>query len=259
VVAIVNSSAAPTHRMVVTPDIQRIEDLRGKRMGVFQVGDGNYVLLSKVLAKYGMNPERDVVWAGVGGGNFSGLVSALAAGAIDGTQIATGAISTTQLADNSITAAKLGPNAVMSSNIAGGQVTTSDLADDAVTSLKILDGSVDTQDLANNSVTGAKIKDGTLTAADIAAPDSGSGVLVGSANISPGTIAADTCVVNTATVAGMQGGDHVILNTPTNFPSGLTAEAAPGALNLLQVRVCNTSASPITDGGAYSFGYVVLR
>ena len=85
VVAIVNSSAAPTHRMVVTPEIQRIEDLRGKRMGVFQVGDGNYVLLSKVLAKYGMNPERDVIWAGVGGGNFSGLVSALSAGGIDGT------------------------------------------------------------------------------------------------------------------------------------------------------------------------------
>ncbi len=85
VVAIANSSAAPTHRMVVTPDIQRIEDLRGKRMGVFQVGDGNYVLLSKVLAKYGMNAERDVTWVGVGGGNFSGLVSALSAGAIDGT------------------------------------------------------------------------------------------------------------------------------------------------------------------------------
>jgi len=85
VVAILNSSAAPTHRMVVTPEIQRIEDLRGKRMGVFQVGDGNYVLLSKVLAKFGMNPERDVVWASVGGGNFSGLVSALSAGAIDGT------------------------------------------------------------------------------------------------------------------------------------------------------------------------------
>jgi NitT/TauT family transport system substrate-binding protein len=85
VVAVLNSSAAPTHRMVVTPDIQRIEELRGKRMGVFQVGDGNYVLLSKVLAKYGMNPERDVTWVGVGGGNFSGLVSALTAGAIDGT------------------------------------------------------------------------------------------------------------------------------------------------------------------------------
>ena len=85
VVAVLNSSAAPTHRMVVTPDIQRIEDLRGKRMGVFQVGDGNYVLLGKVLQKYGMNPERDVAWVGVGGGNFAGLVSALSVGAIDGT------------------------------------------------------------------------------------------------------------------------------------------------------------------------------
>jgi hypothetical protein len=51
----------------------------------------------------------------------------------------------------------------------------------------------------------------------------------------------------------------VILNTPTHFPSGLTAEASPGAFNTLQVRVCNTSTLPITDGGAYSFGYVVLR
>ena len=108
-------------------------------------------------------------------------------------------------------------------------------------------------------MTGGKIKDGTLTAADIAAPDSGSGVLVGSANVSPGTLAADTCTVVTAAVAGMQGGDHVILNTPTNFPSGLTAEASPGALNLLQVRMCNTTTNPITDAGSYSFGYVVLR
>jgi hypothetical protein len=108
-------------------------------------------------------------------------------------------------------------------------------------------------------VTGAKIANGSLTAADIAAPDSGSGVLVGSANVMPGTISADTCSVVTSAVSGMQGGDHVILNVPTNFPNGLTAEASPGALNLLQVRVCNTSANPITDNGSYSFSYVVLR
>lgn len=84
VVAFVNTSGPALHRMMVGPGILRNEDLRGKRMGVFTIGDGNYALISKAMLKLNMDPN-DVIWTPVGGGNFAGLVQALAAGAIDGT------------------------------------------------------------------------------------------------------------------------------------------------------------------------------
>jgi hypothetical protein len=110
--------------------------------------------------------------------------------------LAGGSVGTAQLADLGVTSAKLADGSVTSAKIVDGQVQTNDLAnlgvtngklaDDAVTTAKILDGGVSAADLAAGAVTGAKIKDGSLTGADVAAPDSGSGVLVGNANITPG-------------------------------------------------------------------------
>jgi NitT/TauT family transport system substrate-binding protein len=84
-VAVANTSAGSAHRLIVGPGIERFEDVRGKRFGVFSHGDGNYALMSKALLKYGYEPDRDVIWTPVGGGNFAGLVAALASGAIDAT------------------------------------------------------------------------------------------------------------------------------------------------------------------------------
>jgi NitT/TauT family transport system substrate-binding protein len=84
VVSFFNASGPPLHRMMVHADIQRVEDLRGKRFGVFTRGDGNEALISKALVKLGLNPETDASWGSVGGGNFGGLVQALAIGSIDG-------------------------------------------------------------------------------------------------------------------------------------------------------------------------------
>ncbi|MBX5492559.1 MAG: ABC transporter substrate-binding protein [Chloroflexi bacterium] len=83
ITAFLNTSASSAHRMIVQPDIQRPEELRGKRLGVFTLGDGNYALISKALPLFGINPEREVLWTPVGGGNMGGFVGALAAGAID--------------------------------------------------------------------------------------------------------------------------------------------------------------------------------
>jgi len=83
VVSFFSASGPPAHRMMVRPDVERVEDLRGKRFGVFTRGDGNEVLISKALVKLGLNPETDATWGGVGGGNFGGLVQALAVGSID--------------------------------------------------------------------------------------------------------------------------------------------------------------------------------
>jgi len=83
VVSFFNASGPSQHRFMVVPSIQRVEDLRGKRFGVFTIGDGNYALLSKAMPKLGLNPETDAVWTAVGGGNMGGLVQALAIGSID--------------------------------------------------------------------------------------------------------------------------------------------------------------------------------
>jgi NitT/TauT family transport system substrate-binding protein len=83
VVSFLNASGPSQHRFMVAPSIQRVEDLRGKRFGVFTIGDGNYALLSKAMPALGLNPETDAVWTAVGGGNMAGLVQALTMGAID--------------------------------------------------------------------------------------------------------------------------------------------------------------------------------
>ena len=82
-VGVANYSAKQSQRLIVQPDVQRAEDLRGKRVGVFTIGDGVQAQWSKVLQRAGLSPERDVTWIAVGGGNQSGFVAALAAGAID--------------------------------------------------------------------------------------------------------------------------------------------------------------------------------
>jgi NitT/TauT family transport system substrate-binding protein len=84
-VGLLSLNTGITHGLLVQPGIERLEDLRGKRIGVFTVGDGNYMLMSRALRQLGLDPERDVVWTPVGGGNFAGLVQALAAGSIDAT------------------------------------------------------------------------------------------------------------------------------------------------------------------------------
>jgi NitT/TauT family transport system substrate-binding protein len=83
VVGLLNPARASPHRLIVAPDIEYVEDLRGRRIGVFTIGDGGYVLMSKAFLKLGIEPERDVYWLPVGGGNRAGILAALAAGAID--------------------------------------------------------------------------------------------------------------------------------------------------------------------------------
>jgi hypothetical protein len=65
--------------------------------------------------------------------------------------------------------------------------------------------------------------------------------------------------VSSAGVTGVQSGAYVVLSVPTNFTDGLTAESSPGGSNVLQVRICNVSANPITDSNPYSFGYLVIH
>jgi NitT/TauT family transport system substrate-binding protein len=83
VVAVLNTSVGSTHRLMVAPDIQRPEDLRGRRVGVNSLGDGSYMLLSKAFRHLGLDPAHDVIWTAVGGGGAASYVAGLAAGSLD--------------------------------------------------------------------------------------------------------------------------------------------------------------------------------
>jgi len=85
VVALLNPSRTSPHRLLAAPAIERVEDLRGRRIGVAAIGDGGYVLTSKALQQLGFNPEREVLWVPLGTGSRSEFLAALAAGAIDAT------------------------------------------------------------------------------------------------------------------------------------------------------------------------------
>lgn len=83
-VGIANWIGKTVQRLITRPEITRPEELRGKRIGVFTIGDGHQVIWSKALTFWGLDPQRDVVYAGVGGGNMAAFVAGLQAGAIDG-------------------------------------------------------------------------------------------------------------------------------------------------------------------------------
>lgn len=56
-----NSNTAP-YRVIVRPDITRMEELRGKSIGLTTPGASPTVAMAEVLRRYGLEPERDVTF-----------------------------------------------------------------------------------------------------------------------------------------------------------------------------------------------------
>jgi len=71
--------------LMATKDIKRVQDLKGKRIGVSQVGDAPYNYTNGLLAKAGLKP-RDVQWIPTGG-DVSTRATALLSGRVDATMI----------------------------------------------------------------------------------------------------------------------------------------------------------------------------
>jgi ABC-type nitrate/sulfonate/bicarbonate transport system substrate-binding protein len=69
-------------RLVVRPNINSVEDLKGKRIGVFRFGSASHMRLLNVLPRYGMG-ERDVTFLQVG--DTPERLIALNGGSIDAT------------------------------------------------------------------------------------------------------------------------------------------------------------------------------
>ena len=69
-------------RLIVRPGINSVEDLKGKRIGVFRFGSASHMRLLNVLPRYGMS-ERDVTFLQVG--DTPERLIALHGGSIDAT------------------------------------------------------------------------------------------------------------------------------------------------------------------------------
>jgi hypothetical protein len=143
--------------------------------------------------------------------------------------------------------------------LATSAVETAELAGDAVTSAKIKNGEVVAEDIADGTVTGAKVADASLRMADLAAPNGSNAPLVGSVDVDPEDLPADSCAVETAYVAGIASGDRPILHVDANLEAGLIAEPLiADTANTLRFRLCNTTALPI-NGSSRPYGFLILR
>ena len=72
--------------LLTRSDIQSVQDLRGKILGISRGRDASYIRLAKLLRDNGLNPNEDVKFLSIGGGE-GGRLSALKAGVIHGTML----------------------------------------------------------------------------------------------------------------------------------------------------------------------------
>ena len=73
------------HFLVTSPNIKRVEDLRGKTFGISSFGGTPHSEAVAILRKYGLNPEKDVTFLQVGGSSARYL--SLESGAIQAAMI----------------------------------------------------------------------------------------------------------------------------------------------------------------------------
>src|SRR5918992_3676703 len=72
--------------LLTQPNIQSVQELKGKILGISRGRDASYIRLAKLLRDHGLNPNEDVKFLSIGGGE-SGRLSALKAGVIQGTML----------------------------------------------------------------------------------------------------------------------------------------------------------------------------
>jgi ABC-type nitrate/sulfonate/bicarbonate transport system substrate-binding protein len=72
--------------LITQPGIQSVRELKGKILGISRGRDASYVRLAKLLRDNGLNPNDDVKFLSIGGGE-AGRLSAVKAGVIHGTML----------------------------------------------------------------------------------------------------------------------------------------------------------------------------
>jgi NitT/TauT family transport system substrate-binding protein len=73
--------SAQGSKLMVKPEIRKVEELRGKKIGVSSLGSAGDLLFGYVLRKYGIDTSREIVWLAVG--NTAERLQALMSGAVD--------------------------------------------------------------------------------------------------------------------------------------------------------------------------------
>jgi NitT/TauT family transport system substrate-binding protein len=72
--------------VITPPNVESVQDLKGKLLGISRGRDASYVRLAKLLRDHGLNPNEDVKFISIGGGE-GGRLSALKAGIIHATML----------------------------------------------------------------------------------------------------------------------------------------------------------------------------
>jgi len=72
-------------RLLVKPEIRRPEDLKGKRIATSSLGSLGDFLFRYIIRKYGLDPNRDVIWLSIG--TPPERLQALASGAVDAADV----------------------------------------------------------------------------------------------------------------------------------------------------------------------------
>ena len=72
--------------LLTQPAIHSVQDLKGKVLGISRGRDASYIRLAKLLRDNGLNPNDDVKFLSIGGGE-GGRLSALKAGIVHGTML----------------------------------------------------------------------------------------------------------------------------------------------------------------------------
>jgi NitT/TauT family transport system substrate-binding protein len=72
--------------LLTQPGVQSVQDLKGKILGISRGRDASYIRLAKLLRDHGLDPNQDVKFLSIGGGE-GGRLSALKAGVIHGTML----------------------------------------------------------------------------------------------------------------------------------------------------------------------------
>jgi NitT/TauT family transport system substrate-binding protein len=80
-VNVAHGIAAQGSKLMVKPEIRKLEDLKGKKIGISSLGSAGDLLFGYVLRKYGIDTSREVFWLAVG--NTAERLQALYSGVVD--------------------------------------------------------------------------------------------------------------------------------------------------------------------------------
>jgi NitT/TauT family transport system substrate-binding protein len=80
-VNVAHGIAVQSSKLMVKPEIRKVEDLKGKKIGISSLGSAGDLLFGYVLRKKGIDTNRDVFWLAVG--NTGERLQALLNGSVD--------------------------------------------------------------------------------------------------------------------------------------------------------------------------------